>query len=418
MELIEVIAILVTLAAALSYVNHRFIRLPSTVGLMLGSLAASLTLMAGLWLFAPDWQPQPGRLVAGNIDFNKLLLEGMLAFLLFAGALHVNLNDLAANKWPVAVLAGVGVVGSTILVGLIVWLLSQLAGFGLEAIYCFLFAALISPTDPVAVLALLRKGQASPDLQTRITGESLFNDGIGVVVFLTLLGIAEGGDWTVGGVTWLLAKEIAGGAAVGLILGYAAYRLIRSIDHYQVEILATLALVTGGYALSLRLGVSGPIAMVVAGLLIGNQGRRLAMSARTREHLDMFWKLVDEILNAVLFVVIGLEVLVLTLSGRYLLAGAVAVAVVLGARYICVAVSIALLRGGHRFGPAAQRLLTWGALRGGISVALALALPPGEPRQAVLTMTYVVVAFSILVQGLTIGRMIRRSTLPASGGGA
>ena len=413
MDLFEIMAALIVLAAALAYLNHRFFRLPRTIALMLMSLAVSVVLIA-LRHVHVRFEAWAGEVVRG-IPFDKVLLESLLGLLLFAAALHVNFGDLLSNKWSVATFATVGVVGSTFAVGGLVWGLSGALGLGLTGLHCLLFGALISPTDPIAVLAILKKVGAPKALETKITGESLFNDGIGVVVFLALLRIARGtGDVGWAQVAWLLATETLGGVAMGLALGYAAYRALKSVDDYHVEILVTLALAMGGYALANAIHTSGPLAMVTAGLLIGNHGRRLAMSARTREHLDTFWELVDEVLNAVLFVLIGLEVLVLTLSGRYLLAGAVAIPLVLLARLVTVGVPVAILQRFRPFAPHAVRILTWGGLRGGISVALALSLPRtlgGEngAREPILTMTYVVVAFSILVQGLTIKRLVRAS---------
>ena len=409
----SIFAVLITLAAAFAYLNHRFLGLPRTIALMLMSLVVSGVLMV-LRHFHVPLEADAERLIR-SVDFEKVLLEGMLGFLLFAGALHVNLGDLLDKKWEIGTFATAGVVGSTFLVGLLVWVLSGLLGLGLRFIECLLFGALISPTDPIAVLGILKTAGAPKGLEAQIAGESLFNDGIGVVVFIALLKLAApGGSIGAGQVAGLLAAEALGGIVLGLALGYAAYRVLKSVDNYQVEILVTLALVTGGYAMAHHLHTSGPLAMVVAGLLVGNHGRRFAMSARTREHLDMFWELIDEILNAVLFVLIGLEVLVLTLSGRYLLAGSVAVGLVLAARLVTVGTPVAILRRHRPFAPCAVRIMTWGGLRGGISVALALSLPhatadQGAARQTLLTMTYVVVAFSILVQGLTVKPLIRRS---------
>ncbi len=406
MEPISAIAILVTLAAAFAYVNHRFLHIPMTIGLMLMALLLSLLLMAG------DRLGLPASIFAeklvGNIDFPKLLLEGMLGMLLFAGALHVNLNDLADNKLEIFIFATLGVLSSTFLVGSAIYGLSNLAGFGLRFIDCLLFGALISPTDPIAVLAILKKAGAPKSLETKIAGESLFNDGIGVVIFLILLEVASGqGAVSPGHVGVLFLEEVLGGLVFGLAAGYLTFLLLASINNYQVEIMVTLALVLGGYTLAHALHISGPIAMVVAGLLIGNHGRRLAMSDQTREHLDTFWELVDEILNALLFVLIGLEVLVLTLSGRYLLAGAVAIPVSLAARFCSLGIPVTILSRWRKFVPRAVKVMTWGGLRGGISVALALSLPKECGRELILTMTYAVVVFSILVQGLTIRRFIQ-----------
>lgn len=410
----EIIAVLITLAALLAYVNHRFCHLPQTIGLMLLSLA-----LAGVLLGLGQIGGGVGRsvkqaaetLMREKIDFAAVLLHGMLSLLLFAGALHVRLDDLLASKWSISILATVGVVASTFAVGAMVYGLSAWLGLGLGWISCLLFGALISPTDPIAVMAILKKAGVPKTIETKIAGESLFNDGIGVVVFLSLYEIATGAsEATAGAIAQLFLAEVLGGVALGLVLGYLAYRLLKSVDNYQVEVLITLALSLGGYALAHAIHTSGPLAMVAAGLLIGNR-EHLAMSARTREHLGTFWELIDAILNAVLFVMIGLEVLVLTLSGRYLIAGVLAIPLVLLARLATVGVPMRLLAIRRRFAPGAIRILTWGGLRGGISVALALSLPhrtadQAAARELILTMTYVVVAFSICVQGLTIGKLV------------
>lgn len=407
MDMIELIAVLVTLAAVLGYINHRWLKLPTTIGLMLLTLAGCLGLIglqrAGLNIEARVWP------MVAAIDFEKVLMEAMLGFLLFAGALHININDLLERKWAIGILATVGVVSSTFLVAGAVYLVAMPLELELPFIYCLLFGALISPTDPIAVLALLKKAGAPKGIETKLAGESLFNDGIAVVVFIALREIAGGhltGGWSE--IALLFIKEAAGGLVFGLVIGGIAFWLMKSIENYQVEILVTLALVMGGYSLAHALHLSGPLAMVAAGLLIGNQGRRLAMSQRTVVRLDDFWELIDEILNAILFVLIGLEVLILTLSGKYLLAGAIAIVICLVSRFLCVAIPIGLLRRKKEFSPHAIRVLTWGGLRGGIAVALALALPQNAHRDLILTMTYVVVVFSIVVQGLTIKYLVKR----------
>jgi CPA1 family monovalent cation:H+ antiporter len=408
MKLFNVLAILVTLAAVFSYVNHRYIRLPNTIGLMLISLLVSLGLIAlgplGLGL------EEDARHLLENIDFDETLLHGMLSFLLFAGALHVNLGDLARQKWIIGTLATFGVVGSTFIIGFISWWLLAAMGFELPLIYCLLFGALISPTDPIAVLGILKKAGVPESLETKITGESLFNDGVAVVVFLVFLEIAKGAhEITVLMVAGLFLKEALGGVVYGLTIGAVTYWMLKSVDNYQVEVLITLALVTGGFALADVLHISGPIAIVVAGLLIGNHGRLLAMSQRTRDRLDTFWELLDEVLNAVLFVLIGLELLILTFSRMYFIAGLLLIPLVLVARFLSVGFPVIILRLFRSFSPNVIKILTWGGLRGGISVALALSLPPGKNRDTILAITYVIVVFSIIVQGLTIGRLVRKS---------
>lgn len=413
MELLDIIALLLSLAALFSYINHRYIRLPTTIGLMLIALLVSLAII-GLKHIGLAFPEQWAGRVLESIDFNETLLQGMLSFLLFAGALHVNLGDLEKQKWVIATLASIGVLSSTFIIGGLSWWLFGLLGLDIAFIYCLLFGALISPTDPIAVLGILKTAGAPKSLETKITGESLFNDGIGVVIFLVLLGIASSGEVSAAEVALLFAEEALGGALFGLLLGWIANRMLAAVDNYQVEILLTLALVMGGYSLAGALHLSGPIAIVVAGLLIGNRGRVLAMSDRTREHLDTFWELVDEILNAVLFVLIGLEVLVLTFQQGYLSAALLMIPVVLLARLISVGIPISLMRNFRRFTPHAVKILTWGGLRGGISVALALSLPVGAERDAIITITYIIVVFSILVQGLSVDRLIKLSSRPAS----
>ena len=407
MDILQIFAILITLTAVFSYLNHRFIGLPVTIGVMLIALLMSLLLqlLSGVGV---DIEQAVARILH-SIDFNKTVLQGMLSFLLFAGALHVNINDLSEQKGSIALLATVGTLISTFLIGASSWFVLDWLGIGLSFLSCLLFGALISPTDPIAVLGILKTAGAPKSLETKIVGESLFNDGVGIVVFLALLNIATGShEASAASIGLLFVQEAIGGAMCGLVVGYATY-LMKSVDSYQVEVLLTLALVMGGYALAGALHLSGPIAMVVAGLLIGNHGRTLAMSDQTREHLDVFWELVDEILNAVLFVLIGLEVLVLTFTQEYLLASLIIIPLGLLSRFIAIAVPVSLLRLVRTFSPGAIRIMTWGGLRGGISVALALSLPMGPEREVLLAITYAVVIFSILVQGLTIGPLIQRT---------
>lgn len=420
MELFDLLALLVTLSALFSYANHRWLNLPTTIGLMVIALCFSLVLIA-LGFVVPAVERRAEAIIAG-VDFNETLMHGMLGFLLFAGALHINLGDLARQKWLIAALASAGVILSTVLVGLFAWCVLRLVGIEGRFIYCLLFGALISPTDPIAVLAILKRAGAPKGLEIKIAGESLFNDGVGVVVFLGLWEIATGEyGFDLGHLTALFFQEAVGGALFGLALGYLAFRMLKTVDNYSVEILVSLAVAAGGYALALALHLSGPIAMVVAGLLIGNHGRTLAMSPKTCEHLDTFWELVDEILNAVLFVLIGLEVIVLVFTGAYLVAGLLIIPVVLLARWISVALPIGLLRRWQTLHPQAVKILTWGGLRGGISVALALSIPavsrdgsPVPERELLLAITYVVVVFSIVVQGLTIGPFVRNSVQTAA----
>ncbi len=409
MNLFDIIALLITLTAIFSFINYCTLKLPMTIGVMLIGLLMSLGLLA-LKPLGLDLTIQASAIL-GAIDFNQTLMHGMLSYLLFAGALHVNLTDLANQKWLIASLATLGVLASTAIIGVLLWFILGLLGIDLPFIYCLVFGALISPTDPIAVLSILRTVHAPKSLETKITGESLFNDGIGVVIFLLVSGFAFGGiDITVSSVIIFFLEEALGGVVFGFIVGGITYAMLKRVDNYQVEILLTLALVTGGYALAEALHFSAPIAVVVAGLMIGNHGRMLAMSENTREHLDTFWELIDEILNAVLFVLIGLEILVITFESQLLVAGGLAIVIVLFARFISVGVPVFFIRKFRELTPGVTKILTWGGLRGGISVALALSLPASAERETILAITYCVVVFSILVQGLTIGKLIKRYT--------
>ena len=406
MEMLDLAAFLLTLAAIFSYINFRFLKLPTTIGIMLIAMLISISLVV-LGHCGFESIQNKATVVLEGIDFNKALMHGMLSFLLFSGALHVNLEDLAQHKWIISILATFGVVMSTFIVGSFAWIVFWIIGLKLPFIYCLLFGSLIAPTDPIAVIGILKKAGVPKSLETKITGESLFNDGVAVVVFLVIMGIVTGGhDVTAGHIMLLFMEEAVGGVLFGLAIGWLAYRMLKSVDNYQVEVLLTLALVMGGYAFARVIHVSGPIAMVVAGIFIGNRGRLFAMSENTREHLDSFWELMDEILNAVLFLLIGLEILVLTIKGNYLIAGLIMIPVVLLARFISVGIPVTFMRRIRDFSPHAVKIMTWGGLRGGISVALALSLPNGPEREALLTVTYIIVIFSILVQGLTIERFV------------
>ena len=411
MTLFDTTALLVSLAAIFGYLNYRFVRLPTTIGLMLFSLLLSLVLVLGD-LMGWNWGRDAARIVEG-IDFNQTLMQGMLSFLLFAGALHLNLEDLMQHKWTIGVLATLGVAMSTLLVGGLMAVVLEWTGTPLPLIYCFVLGAIVSPTDPIAVMSLLKQAKAPRALETKIAGESLFNDGVGIVLFLVLYQISmDQQSFRFPDAAGLLLREAAGGTLLGLALGWVTYSLLKTIDNYQIEVLLTLAFVTGGYSLASSLHLSGPLAVVAGGLLIGNQGRHFAMTDTTRRHLDTFWELVDEILNAILFVLIGLEILVLTFRLDFLLAGALTIPVVLLARLISVGIPVSLFRLRKEFSPHVVKILTWGGLRGGISVALALSLPAGPQRELILILTYGVVVFSILVQGLTLPTLLRKMLPP------
>ena len=397
------------LAAIFGYVNHKIFKLPHTIGLTIMGALASLAVVAADVLI-PGFTP--GRAVRAflqGIDFHTALMEGMLSFLLFAGALHVDLAMLLRRKWPVLIMATAGVMISTAVVGL--GFKGVALGLGLEIpfIWCLVFGALISPTDPVAVLGILKSAKVPESLEAKVAGESLFNDGIGVVVFSILLAVAvSGGDFSLRHAGELFLLEAVGGALFGLALGWIGFRAMKGIDEHNLEVLITLAVVMGGYSLAQALHLSGPVAMAVAGLLIGNHGVTFAMSETTRQHLLSFWSLIDEVLNSVLFLLIGLEVVAIAIEAPFLAAGLISIVIVLIARAVSVGIPMAVLMRFLPFTRGAFPILVWGGLRGGISIALALSLPDEPMRDPILSVTYVVVVFSVLVQGATVGAAARR----------
>jgi len=412
-SLLDIVAALLGLSAFFGYLNHRFLRLPPTIGLVIMALVASLVLL-GIDLIVP-WAGISAQVRSSLalIDFHDTLMTGMLSFLLFAGAMHVNLADLKARRFAIGSMATAGLLLSTGLIGGGIWLIFQATGLEVPFIYCLLFGSLISPTDPIAVLGILKTVSVPKTLKAKIAGESLFNDGVAVVVFVILLSMAansdgEGISTSASDVAWLFMQEAVGGVLLGLFTGGIAFLAMRSIDEYVLEVLISLALVTITYSVAISLHTSGPIAVVIAGLLIGNHGKQYAMSEVTRDHLNKFWELIDEVLNAVLFLLIGLEVLALTFSLPTLLAAALAIPLTLAARLISVAVPVSLLGLKRSFTKGAIPILTWGGLRGGISVALVLSLPDTPWKETLITVCYVIVVFSIIVQGLTIGPLIKR----------
>jgi CPA1 family monovalent cation:H+ antiporter len=410
--MLNIAAACLVITALLAYLNHRFVGMPATIGVMAAALVFSVALVGLDAVGVAHGLRQYAESLLRSIDFSDVLMQGMLSLLLFAGALHVDMSELKAYRWPVGILAVLGTVLSTLAVGYGMWFALPLAGVNLPLVYCVLFGALISPTDPIAVMGILKSAGAPQELELVIVGESLFNDGVGVVLFSLLLGmLASGLTPTPGQGLELLLREAGGGLLFGLVLGYVTFRLLKSVDNYQVEVLLTLAAVMGGYALASTLHVSGPLAMVVAGLIIGNHGRALAMSDTTRRYLDMFWELVHEILNAMLFVLIGMEVLLVVFSANVLVATGVALAVTLLARLITVGLPVGLLKRVFILPRGSWKVLTWGGLRGGISVALALSLPVGPERNTIVALTYCVVVFSILVQGLSIGYVARKAVM-------
>ncbi|PNK60129.1 cation:proton antiporter [Psychrobacter sp. FDAARGOS_221] len=413
LSVFEIGAIFLSITALLAYINKRFIGLPTSIGVMTISLILSIcAIFLGVLGFDQLIDYEKGLLA--KLDFTEILLDGMLSMLLFAGSLHINLGDLRTYKLPIAILACIGTVLSSLLIATAIYYILPLIGFEIGFIWCLLFGALISPTDPIAVMGILTSAGAPKSLETVIAGESLFNDGVGVVIFVVLLGILSSGTIpSTGDIAHTLAVEAGGGILFGLVLGSILYYMLKSINSYQEEVLLTLAGVLGGYSLASYFHLSGPLAMVMMGLMLGNHGRTYAMSDETRLHVDLFWELIDEILNAILFVLIGLEIVTIAYSGNLFIAAAIAIVIALVARFMVVGLTTRTLRHQLNLPVGAWKVLTWGGLRGGISVALVLQLPIGMERDVLLAMTYAIVIFSILIQGLTIGR-VTRSIRPLS----
>ncbi|HUO44785.1 MAG TPA: sodium:proton antiporter [Burkholderiales bacterium] len=405
--MLDTISILLVAAAAFAYFNLRYLRLPTTVGVMAIALLLSLWLIVLGKLGLPLLRDHETSLLR-SIDFTQVLMQGMLSLLLFAGALHVDLGRLRAYRWQVGALALIGTAVSMLIVGFGCWYALSLAGIALPIGYCLLFGALISPTDPIAVLAILRSMKVPHELETTIAAESLFNDGIGIVLFTMTLELAtHGANPTVGDAAWLFAREALGGGLLGLALGYITSRLLRSIDNYRIETLITVAAVMGGYSLADALTVSGPIAMVVAGIMVGNYWQTCAKPGRTHEHIDTFWELIDEILNAVLFMLMGLEIAVIAFPDGSTWGLLLVVAITLAARFVTAGLPVLALRRWFRLPRGSHWVLTWGGVRGGISIALALSLPHGGHRELLVVMTYCVVLFSIFAQSLTVDAVAR-----------
>ena len=408
-SIFNLVALLVMLAAAFGYANHRWLRLPHTIGLVVIALVVSIVVLITDELIPTLGLATTVRGLLTDIEFEDVLMKALLSFLLFEGALHVDLDALLQRRLVIGVMATLGVITSTVIVAALMYLVFEFFGVPMGFSYCLVFGALISPTDPIAVMGILKEVRVPQMLETKIAGESLFNDGVGVVLFSILVTLASGGTDTVDfvDVASLFALEAVGGIGLGLGAGYIAYRAMRAIDQHSLEVLITLALVMGTYSVASRLHMSGPLAVVVAGLFVGNHGKRFAMSESTRRHIDTFWTLLDEVLNSVLFLAIGFEVVAISLTGQVVGASIIAILVVLFARFLAVSLPITILKFREQFTTGAIPVLTWGGLRGGISVALALALPPTPEKQIILAVTYVVVVFSIVVQGLTVERVVR-----------
>ncbi len=407
MTILQIASLLIVLAGAFGTINYLFFKLPSAIGILIVALLASLAVMAVDLAFPAIGIAAETKAVVEDIEFSKALLEGMLGLLLFAGALHVKLGDLREQAWVVALMATLGVALSTTLIGVGFHLV-----IGVPILIALVFGALISPTDPVAVLGVLREANLRKSLETKIAGESLFNDGVGYVVFLVLVGIAfPSGDHhgaEASEIVWLFLQEALGGAVLGAVLGFLVFQIMRRIDDYALEVLLSLGLAFGGYQLAVYLHMSGPIMAVVAGLFIGDIGVKYGMSEETRHYLDKFWELVDEILNAILFLIIGIEVLAIAFDMNAAIAGVFSIALALIARLAAVSIPILVLKPFRTFSTGVIPIMTWGGLKGGISVALALSLPDSEWKPLILTSTYIVVIFSIIVQGLTIAPLANR----------
>lgn len=414
MDLYRIAAVILTFAVAATYVNHRYIKVQTTIAIMASSLLLSLILI----IFGQFGLTQLDKELATGLaamNFHDILMHGMLSFLLFAGALHIDINQLKSQKWEIAVLATLSTLASTLLIATLTYYLLGALGIHMPFIYCMLFGALISPTDPIAVLGLFKQLDAPKKLDTMVAGESLFNDGVGIVIFITIYQVAfsHNAEISVSSIALLFTRQAIGGIAYGVALGLLGYRLMKPIDDHKVEILITIAMTTGGYALANAMGISGPLAMVVSGIFIGNKGRKFHMSKKSRESLDTFWELVDEILNAVLFLLIGFELLLIKTSKQEFIAALLAVPIVLIARTITVGLPMSIFKHYKKYLPYTTVILIWGGLRGGLAVALALALPVSPQRALILAMTYAVVLFSIIVQGMTIKPLIQKAK-PAS----
>ncbi|WP_428329943.1 cation:proton antiporter [Mucilaginibacter sp.] len=403
----HIISVLVFLTAVFAYVNDRWIKWPPTIGIMVIALLSSIVL-AVLGNLIPGISSK-ALLLVSNINFEQVLMKIMLSFLLFAGSLHIDAHKLKKEIWPVMLLATIGTFLSTFIVSVLAYFLFQVFGINIPYIYCLLFGALISPTDPIAVMGILKQAGIPKSLELKIAGESLFNDGVGVVVFLTIYEIAVNGmdKFSVGNTALLFLKEAGGGILFGALLGYVAHLFIKSIDNYRVEVLITLTVVMCGYSLADYFHLSGPLAIIIAGIIMGTKGKGDDLSPESRDYLSKFWDLTDEIFNAVLFLLIGLEMLVIKINPTIMLIGGIMILLVLLARYFSVSFPIMFLKLWIKFEKNAILILTWGGLRGGISVALALSLPESMHRDEFVLITYMIVVFSIIVQGLTVGKLAK-----------
>ncbi|AQW90469.1 sodium:proton antiporter [Elizabethkingia anophelis] len=406
MELYYSFSALIVLASIFAYINYRFLKLPSTIGIMVIAIVVSTFLVLFGESVLPKTFVRLNRLM-DSIDFTEVLMGAMLNFLLFAGGIHININDLKEQFRPVFIFSTVGVVISTFVVGFGVYYIFPLVGVHIPFLYCLVFGALISPTDPVAVLSILKQAKVSKSLETKVAGESLFNDGMAVVVFTVVLQLAVGKEVDLGieNISLLLLHEAGGGLLLGVLLGWVTSRLMREVDDYIISVLVTLSVVMGGYLIARQLHISGPLTMVAAGLFMGNFNVNFKMKSVTQDYLIKFWELIDEILNAVLFLFIGFELLMIKDLQNFIIPGMIAIVVVLLARVISIWGPTQFMSFRSRFSPQTIKVLIWGGIRGGVSIALAMSIPKNEYSTAILSITYFVVVFSIIVQGLTIGKV-------------
>lgn len=409
MELYYSFSVLIVLASFFAYLNHRYLKLPSTIGIMIIALISSMVLVVSGKLFPNTFNHF--SVLLKDVDFTEVLMGAMLNFLLFAGAIHINLVDLKEQRGPVMIFSTVSVVISTFVVGYLLYILAPMLGIPMPFIFCLLFGALISPTDPIAVLGVLKEAKVKKSLETKVAGESLFNDGVAVVIFAVILQLTQGVDMDLsfGNISWLLIKEAVGGFILGIVLGLGASNAMRKIDDYKVSVLITLSVVMGGYLIAHSMHISGPLTMVAAGLVIGNYGKRTAMSATTKDYLNKFWELIDEILNAVLFLFIGFELLIIPNLTEYWQIGLASIALVLLARFVSIYIPVLLIPFKNKFSKGTIKVLVWGGLRGGVSIALALSVPESDYKAPLVAATYFVVVFSIIVQGLTVGKIANKA---------
>ena len=406
MELYYSFSVLIVLASVFAYINHRVLKLPSTIGIMVIAIIVSVTLVASGDRFLPKTTSHLTELIH-TFDFTEVLMGAMLNFLLFAGGIHINIKDLREQFGPVLMFSTVGVIISTFAVAIGVYYLLPYVGISMPFIYCLVFGALISPTDPVAVLSVLKQAKVSNALKTKVAGESLFNDGMAIVVFTVVLQLAIGKEieLNVESIGLLLLKEAGGGLLLGVLLGYSASRAMRVVDDYIISVLITLSVVMGGYLIAHEMHISAPLAMVAAGLFMGNFSESFKMKSETQDYLIKFWELIDEIMNAVLFLFIGFELLLIKDLNDYLVAGGICIMIVLAARWIAIFVPTKFMSLRYRFSPQTVKVLVWGGIRGGVSIALALSIPQNDYNKIIISITYCVVVFSIVVQGLTIGKV-------------